>query len=224
MPSDFIKTALFHIKNPFKKYSEKKLEKYISKKMTLVYEQNERPHYSNVGVGILAYTLCNIAKRDYEFLLDSLIFSKYEMNSSSSNRNEILDKLVIGLNKKGKETPNWDMGSMYGAGSILSTVEDLSKFTLAQFNNSNKELELTRQTFITDTLSFNMGLGWHIAKPNEDTWYLHQGRTGGYSSGIVIDVAKKNGIIILSNVSAYNKQANNIDDLCVKLMKTLNKQ
>ena len=224
MPSDFTKTALMNMKNPFKKYTEKKLEKYISKKMTLVYEQNGKPHYSNVGVGILAFTLCNIAKRDYEFLLDSLIFSKYKMNNSSSNRNEVLDKLVIGLNKKGKETPNWDMGAIYGAGSILSTVEDLSKFALAQFDNSNKELELTRQEFVIDTTSFNMGLGWHIARPYEDTWYLHQGRTGGYSSGIIIDMVNENGIIILSNVSAYNKNADNIDNLCFRLMKTLNKQ
>lgn len=69
-----------------------------------------------------------------------------------------------------------------------------------------------------------MGLGWHIAKPYEENWYLHQGRTGGYSSGIVIDVVNENGIIILSNVSAFNKQANNIDDLCIILMKTLNSQ
>lgn len=53
------------------------------------------------------------------------------MTNSSSNRAEVSDKLVIGLNKKGKPTPNWDMGSMYGAGSVLSTVEDLSKFVIA---------------------------------------------------------------------------------------------
>ncbi|MEA3496707.1 MAG: serine hydrolase domain-containing protein [Bacteroidota bacterium] len=224
MANNFTITALLHMKNPFKYYTEEKLEKYIRKKMKLVYDQNERPHYSNVGVGILAYTLCNIANNDFETLLDSLIFSRYEMNNSSSHKNEVLNKLVIGLNKKGKETPNWDMGSIYGAGSILSTVEDLSKFALAQFDNSNKELVLTRQVCVTDTLSFNMGLGWHIFKPYDDTWYFHNGRTGGYSSGIMIDVVNKNGIIILSNVSAYNKQADNIDDLCVKLMKTLNKQ
>ena len=74
MPNDFAKTALLHMKNPFKYYSEEKLEKYLIKKMKLTYLQDERPHYSNLGVGILAQTLCKISNRDYEYLLDSLIF------------------------------------------------------------------------------------------------------------------------------------------------------
>jgi hypothetical protein len=37
---------------------------------------------------------------------------------------------------------------------------------------------------------------------------------------MVLDETTKNGIIILSNVSAFNSKMGNIDKLCFKLMKT----
>jgi|TARA_B110000285_G_C14863139_1_gene485532 hypothetical protein len=41
---------------------------------------------------------------------------------------------------------------------------------------------------------------------------------------MVIDENSKNGIIILSNVSAFNRKMGNIDQLCFELMKTLEKE
>ena len=36
-----------------------------------------------------------------------------------------------------------------------------------------------------------------------------------------IDVKNKNGVIILSNVSAFNPSSENIEKLCLELMETL---
>ena len=44
---------------------------------------------------------------------------------------------------------------------------------------------------------------------------------GGYSSSIVIEEKSKNGIIILSNASAFNPSNKNIDKLCLELMEAL---
>jgi hypothetical protein len=41
---------------------------------------------------------------------------------------------------------------------------------------------------------------------------------------MVFDEKTKNGIIILSNVSAFNPNMGNIDKLCFELMKTLEKE
>jgi len=48
--------------------------------------------------------------------------------------------------------------------------------------------------------------------------------TGGYSSSMVLEENSKNGIIILSNVSAFNPNRGNIDKLCFELMKTVEKE
>ena len=69
------------------------------------------------------------------------------------------------------------------------------------------------------------GLGWHIIKSKSGTilnW--HNGGTGGYSSSMAIDTKSKNGIIILSNVSAFNQNMGNIDKLCFELIETLEKE
>jgi len=112
-----------------------------------------------------------------------------------------------------------------GAGAIFSTVEDLSQFAISQFEYKNKELELTKEKTFELNENTDIGLGWHILKNKSDNlWYWHNGGTGGYSSSMAIDVKTKNGIIILSNVSAFNPNMGNIDKLCFELMKPLEKE
>ena len=111
---------------------------------------------------------------------------------------------------------------MAGAGAIFSTVEDLSQFAISQFDNSNKELKLTRKKTFEVNENMDIGLGWHILKSqSKNFWHWHNGGTGGYSSSMVIDENTKNGIIILSNISAFNPNMGNIDKLCFALMKTI---
>ena len=70
--------------------------------------------------------------------------------------------------------------------------------------------------------NMKIGLGWHIVKMNNDFNVLwHNGGTGGYTSSFGIDLERKNGIVILSNVSAFNEKMGNIDDLCFGLINIL---
>ncbi len=194
----------------------------MTKKLKLSHNQGEKYEYSNLGAGLLGYVLSKMANTSYENLLKTKIFSKYNMTSSTTNRNKIENRLIKGLNENGDEVPNWDFSVLIGAGGILSTVEDLSKFAIAQFDNSNKEMELTRTKTFSINGNMDIGLGWHIIKTKSgDEWNWHNGGTGGYSSSMVIDTKNRNGIIVLSNVSAFSKKMRNIDDLCFGLMKTL---
>ena len=114
------------------------------------------------------------------------------------------------------------MGVLAGAGAILSTVEDLSKFALAQFDKENNELILTQEPTFKVNDNMQIGLGWHILKGEtgrELIW--HNGGTGGYTSSMGLDIENKNGIIILSNVSAFNEKMGNIDQLLFELIETL---
>jgi len=144
------------------------------------------------------------------------------MQNSTADINKVKGNLVRGRNNEGEEIPNWEFSVLAGAGGILSTTEDLSKFVIAQFNTSNKVLELTRQKTFEINDNMDIGLGWHLLKSqSKNIWYWHNGGTGGYSSSMVFDEKTKTGIIILSNVSAFNPEMGNIDKLCFGLMKTL---
>lgn len=209
--------------NPYKEYKEKELEDYITHELEL--SNKGKYQYSNLGAGLLGYTLSKIENDTYESLLQNKIFSKYDMLNSTTDITSIKGNLVRGLNKEGIEVPNWDLAVLAAAGGIFSTVEDLSHFAVAQFDYTNKELKLTREKTFELNEKMDIGLGWHILKSqSKNLWYWHNGGTGGYSSSMVIDDRSKNGIIILSNVSAFNPNMGNIDKLCLELMKTLEKE
>jgi CubicO group peptidase (beta-lactamase class C family) len=209
--------------NPYKEYNEQELKEYLTNHLDLTNKGEYQ--YSNLGAGLLGYTLSEIENITYENLLQNKIFHKYNMQNSTAEIDSLKEKLVKGLNNEGNEIPNWEFSALAGAGSILSTTEDLSKFAIAQFDFSNKELKLTRKKTFEVNKNMNIGLGWHLlTSKSKNIWYWHNGGTAGYSSSMVIDEKTKNGVIILSNVSAFNPKMGNIDNLCFELMKTLEKE
>jgi len=208
--------------NPYKEYDSKKLKAYLTEKIEIQRKPGTVYEYSNLGVGLLGFGLTEISKTTYEDLLQEMIFTKYEMSNSTTNKSEITTKLVRGLSPTGEVTPNWDLGVLAGAGAILSTTKDLSKFALAQFDLKNAALIMTHKPTYKINENMRIGLGWHIIKGvDESDLIWHNGGTGGYTSSIALDSNNKNGILVLSNVSAFNKKMENIDQLCFGLIKTL---
>lgn len=222
-PNDFENYLFKDLSNPYKYYGKKEFERNLEKRMTLTYEQNSKSEYSNFGFGLLAYTLSTWTGKEYEYLLDSMIFSRYHMIRSSSNTQDI-SEYIVPRYSNGIEMPNYECGEIKGAGSIFSTIEDLSKFALAQFDTDNKELALTRvMTNKEGCFDGNeIALGWHIRKNDNADWHWHAGGICGYCAILILDINKKDGIIILSNVSAYDPNRDQFFYLGNEFMKTLN--
>jgi len=211
--------------NPYKDYDDEKIISYLMKEVELNQEPGIKYEYSNIGAGILGFELATISKSSYESLLQEKIFTKFKMVNSTSRRENVKTKLVNGLKPNGKTTSNWDFDVLAGGGAIFSTVKDLSQFALAQFDNTNSELVLTQKPTFKVNDNMSIGLGWHILKrKNGGELIWHNGGTGGYTSSMTLDLENKNGIIILSNVSAFNKKMGNIDQLCFGLIKTLDEK
>lgn len=212
------------LQNPYKDYDERKLKQYITQDLQLNQNPGQKSEYSNLGVGLLGFILSEIDSTSYENLLQTKICTKYDMASTTTYRSRIMNKLVRGLDADGNQTSNWDLNVLMGAGGILSSVADLSKFAQAQFKDSNQVLALTRKpTFTLQANKADMGLGWAIIRNQHGIRFIHSGGTGGYRSNIVLDIANKNGVIILSNISAGHKNSMNIDNLGTRLMETLEK-
>lgn len=210
--------------NPYKDYDKEKLIDYLTNEFKLNQEPGIKYEYSNLGAGFLGFVLATISQSSYESLLQEKIFGKYKMENSTSKRENINTTLVKGLKPNGEITSNWDFDILAGCGAIFSTVEDLSKFALAQFDNKNNELALTQKPTFKVNDNMSMGLGWHILKrENGGELIWHNGGTGGYKSSMALDLKHKNGIIILSNISAFNKKKENIDQLCFELIETQKK-
>ena len=208
--------------NPYKDYGKDKLNEYLKSELKLENEPLKKYSYSNLGAGILGYTLGLSQKTSFQNLLQKYIFDKYSMKNSFTTSKNLNDSLIEGMNENGEPSSNWDFDVLFGGGGILSTTEDLSKFANAQFDIKNKELELTRKSTFVINAKMEIGLGWHIINfENGNTVYWHNGGTGGYSSSMSVDIKQKKSVIILTNVAGINDE---IDALNFELMKDLLKK
>ena len=222
MPSNFEQEASSS-DNPYKHYDDKYLKDYLINFMEIDNKDIGNSAYSNLGTGLLGYTLSNIYNLNYQELYEKYIFSKYNMKNTAFNMDLVNKKLVKGLDAEGNYTSNWELASLASAGGILSNVEDLAKYGIAHFNKSNLDLMLmTKKTVKVDD-RVDTGLGWHIinSEKSDNKWHWHNGGTGGYTSSMAIDIKNLVGVIVLSNVSAFNGFSDNIDQLCFELMMTM---
>ena len=214
---------LHDMNNPYKDYDEKALYDYLQNKMKLDTIPGTKFSYSNLGGGLLGFILCKKVHKTYEDLLQSIIFGPLGMTSSSTDLAKEKPRLVKGRTMEGDVAENWTFtDATAGAGAIKSCAIDMVKFMEANFINS-KVFDLTHVKTFTVNPTTSIGLGWIIkTQKNKDDIYWHNGGTGGYRSCLVMDLKKKNGVVILSNVSSLNILNSDLDKLCFALLKGLN--
>jgi CubicO group peptidase (beta-lactamase class C family) len=202
--------------NPYKSYGKNEIETYLKDLLQLENKPATAYSYSNVGAGLLGYTLGVSQKTTFQELLQANVFEKYNMSNSHTSSKNLGNQLVKGMDKSGNIVANWDFDVLFGGGGIVSTAEDLVTFANAHFDPKNLELALTRKPTFEVNENMTMGLGWHIlrSKKNNDL-YFHNGGTGGYSSFMTINVKNKSAVIILSNVSGINAA---LDELGLELI------
>ncbi|RNC92250.1 MAG: class A beta-lactamase-related serine hydrolase [Allomuricauda sp.] len=199
-------------RNPYKHYGEEALKEYFKDYISIKKEDQNKYAYSNLAVGLLGQALSKIKNQELESLYQTLIFSKNNMKNSTVRRETLKTRLV-----DGNGALNWDLGALEGAGAILSTTQDLSNFAKAQFDPNNTAMKMTREKTFEISENTAIGLGWHLSYSDEKNLVRHGGGTGGYRSFMALDVLKKNGIIVLSNVSAQSANASSIGDIAMKL-------
>lgn len=197
-------------------YKKEDLDIYIKDSLEINSKTKGKFVYSNLAVGLMGYVLSKIENVSFNTLFNTYIFSKYNMDNTTIDFQKSNELLVKGLSNVGNELENMYLDALAPAGSVISSVEDLAKYGLAQFDNSNNDLELIRRKTFKLNNRVSLGLGWFILKVKKNIWFNHDGNTGGYSSSMFIDIENKNGVIILTNVD-FQYTA----DLGSNLMKSL---
>jgi CubicO group peptidase (beta-lactamase class C family) len=218
LPSNIMPLLLKNQDNPYSEYSFSLFDTYLQEELQIENLDGLNYSYSNLGAGLLAYSLSQESNENFDTLLQKLVFTKYNMLTTSYK----VSTSFYGLGVNGNRVGNWQFNAMRGAGGLISNTHDLSKFIIAQFSNENNELSLTRNETFSISENFSIGLGWHILNPqSEERKFWHNGGTGGFTSSISFRTANKTGVIILSNISALHKQSVVIDELCFELLDLL---
>lgn len=223
VPTDMVQNIIFHRSNPYKTYDTTRLRKYLTEKLEMDHAPGETFGYSNLGAGLLGYTLEQITGQSYESMLKQAIFQPLDMSQTTTQRDQVTDDLVKGRDRNGKVTSNWDLNALAGAGAVLSTSQDLSQFMLAQFDTTDQVLALTRKMTYLQGEAGGVGLGWFIMNKGDRQLYWHNGGTGGYKAFLMMDPQRKNAVIVLSNCSSFSDQAPKVDALGQVLLAMINK-
>lgn len=216
LSKDMMKSAFLSPENPYKNYKEENLINYLKNTIELDTSMGSEYAYSNLGVEILGYIISEKKITNYEELLQKLIFKPYNMTSSSTNTNNLKEKLVQGIKINGKPTTKWEFGLTGSAGAVMSTANDLMKFVKANFKQDSI-LELQRKPTFKVSNEMEMALGWHLFKKNNKEFYFHNGAVGGYVSSLFMDVKNKNAVIVLSNIDGFII----LDEIAEKLFNSL---
>ncbi|OZV68676.1 serine hydrolase [Winogradskyella aurantia] len=188
--------------NPFADYTVGKLYEFLST-YELTRDIGVQYEYSNLGMGLLGHVLELHTGKSYEDLVMDRIAKPLGMEDTKIELTDSMrERLALPHNNEVKETKNWDIPVLGGAGALRSTTRDMVKFVKANItpNASRlyKAMALSHQVaFKNEANNFQIGLGWHFANNNNIIW--HNGGTGGYRAFAGFIQGGRQGVVVLTN-------------------------
>jgi CubicO group peptidase (beta-lactamase class C family) len=188
-------------KNPWAMYNEQKLREYLDSKFKLVSKPGLEYHESFTGMALLGFSLRRMEQISYEELIQKNLLDKYGMNNSTYDLKSVEEIHAAPYNGLGEIGEHWTFQpSISAIAGLRSSVADLSKFMQAHFNSENKDLLMGTKPSKRINSTTEIGLGWKIRSDMASHSLLFiKGRTGGFSSCMIIDLEKKMGFVLLSN-------------------------
>ncbi len=181
--------------------------------LQLEFSPGEKFDYSNSGYVILGVIIEKITGKPYKEALQDQIFKPLNMmNTGFDSHRAVLKNRATGYFKSWGEYYNAnyiDMSSVYAAGGLYSTVEDLFLWDQALYSEKllpQKYLDLVFTKHIPDPgYNGHYGYGWElvsksIGKTSEQVQVIvHDGVIDGFCALITRIPSSKSSIILLSN-------------------------
>jgi CubicO group peptidase (beta-lactamase class C family) len=172
-----------------KKVSNSRLIKFFESS-PLIFEPGSNWSYSNSGFVLAGIIVEKLTGQPFNDFVEERILRKLNMTNSTfgTSNYALLNKTAeyAGNSPKGKikMEPQYDWYWAYGAGQIISTVDDMLKWDEALYSKDFMQPELLKVAHTSYQLTTgnpaNYGLGWGIAPFGNKTMVQHGGAIGGY--------------------------------------------
>lgn len=175
--------------------------------------------YSNGSLNLTAHILENVYQKSYETLLKENIFSKLGMTSTGINfSSNVL--VANGYNLKGVLMPSISDNLWGAAGSLKSTLGDLTKFINYELNTKNKIVEESQGNLLNSPTTWN-GYFWDYIQVNDNgrNCWKHGGAFGTQNM-LIVYPERQLGLSIIVNISDENT-ADALGEAIIKLSKDL---
>lgn len=177
----------------------------IIAKTTPAFEPGAKAAYSNPNYILLGYIIEKVSKKSYKDALNERIAAKigladtYYGSAANGAKNEASS--FVWIDKKWKELPETDMSVPGGAGAIVSTPSDLTKFISALFDGkiiSQKSLDQMK------TITDGYGYGLFQFPFDDKKLFGHNGGIDGFESMLGYQPEEKLAVAYISNGTIYS--------------------
>ncbi|MGI8745444.1 MAG: serine hydrolase domain-containing protein [Bryobacteraceae bacterium] len=170
----------------------------------LEFEPGAKFAYDNTGYILLGYVIEKITGKPYAGYLRQAIFDPLGMKDTGYDVYEaILKHRASGYSMSGASminSPYLDMTLPYAAGSLYSTVDDLSTWDRALYTDKVLTAD-SRKKMFTPGLS-NYGYGWFIDQRFNRSHMEHGGGINGFNTVISRYPGDKVLVVVLSNLNS----------------------
>ncbi|MFP4149918.1 MAG: serine hydrolase domain-containing protein [Nitriliruptoraceae bacterium] len=163
-----------------------------------------RPHYSNLGAGVLGEALARVTGRSYAALVQERIAAPLGLVDTRVEPDGSEASVATGHTRRGRPVGDWHLAALAGAGALRSSVADLLVLLEAHLAPASSPLEPAIRDVMHPRARVNrsleIGLGWHLLhRRGGASWWWHNGGTGGFRSFVGFDPAAGRGVAVLAN-------------------------
>lgn len=218
VPTNTDEVVGLDLEDPYAIYTPENLKSYLQDHISLNSPSGTQYEYSNLGMGILGYTLSRKRNTTYEQMLQQIILNPLGMNNTTTILDDVPSAtLVEPRDINGNVVSHWNFAeTMSGAGSIKSSVSDMAKFIQKNFEDDTV-YNLAQMGTVDGINGLKIGLGWNVFEGQGYIIHTHDGGTGGFSSILMLDKQKEIGVIVLANVEGYEAISEICNDLIVEI-------
>lgn len=198
LPDDLDAAPVYDSLNPYKTYSREMV--YASlKKLKPDGTPGTVCNYSNYGMALLGLILSDLYQKPFDVLVQEKICLPNGLKNTAVALNvNQQNRLMVGYNSMGTETPWWDLNGFEAAGGLHSDCENLLRYL--DYNRAEKDPATRLAHSITFSGRQNVGMAWFntLSKTgNHLIW--HNGGTYGFSSFCGYIQEKDIAICVLTN-------------------------
>ena len=164
--------------------------------------------YSGEGFEYLRRAIENKFKKSFDELVSTYLFKPLGMRHSYLSWNPNLDTMQYAgrFDQDGKRYPIEKNAIVNSAASLITTIEDYTKFGLACLNavglsdNVDKQMK-TPQILVPQGHKIGIGFAWVIVNElsNGESALMHSGSDPGIKAFIVLLPGSKRGVVIFTN-------------------------
>ena len=196
------------ISNPADPYASLTIDDLLGSlgDVSLAQAPGTRFEYSNFASMVLSYALARRAGTDFETLIDTRLFTPLGMDGAYVRQRPEGVRAAAGHTPNGLPTPAWTLPvDAAGVGGVRATLDDMVRYVQANLEPAGTPLHAAiALAHAPVSQQPPMAMNWMIMPVAGRSVLVHEGGTGGFSSFVSVDAAKRRGVVILSDTAWHS--------------------